>query len=169
MIDFSSPLESDRYSLTQTQTSDFDALYQVANDPLLWEQHPEQDRWKKHVFAKFFEAAIDNDLGCFTITDKERNCVVGTSRYYGFDKTDKAVRIGFTFISRINWGTTANTEIKKLMLDHAFQLVDKVYFDIGHKNYRSRKATEKLGATLVVDSDHGNVVYLLAKSVYYGQ
>ena len=34
------------------------------------------------------------------------------------------------------------------MLDYAFRHIDKVYFDIGEENFRSRKATEKLGAVM---------------------
>ncbi|MFM8845484.1 MAG: hypothetical protein ACKOGN_06255, partial [Gammaproteobacteria bacterium] len=31
--------------------SDFEALYAVASDPLIWEQHPAHDRWRPEVFS----------------------------------------------------------------------------------------------------------------------
>jgi len=31
---------------------DFAALYEAANDPLIWEQHPEPTRWQKEIFSK---------------------------------------------------------------------------------------------------------------------
>ena len=30
--------------------TDFDRLFEVASDPLIWEQHPTHDRYKKEVF-----------------------------------------------------------------------------------------------------------------------
>ena len=49
------------------------------------------------------------------------------------------------------------------MLDYTFDFVDNVCFDIGVKNIRSRKAVEKIGASLFVDNLTGNVVYKLSK------
>lgn len=40
-------------------------------------QHPEKDRWKRSVFLAFFQAAMENDLGCFTIRDKTAGVVMG--------------------------------------------------------------------------------------------
>jgi N-acetyltransferase len=51
------------------------------------------------------------------------------------------------------------------MLEHAFGFVDRVIFVIGPQNFRSRRAVEKIGATLVgsrVDeSGRESVVYKL--------
>src|SRR4030095_5126596 len=38
--------------------SDFDALFAAASDPLLWEQHPEPERYKREVFERFFDTAM---------------------------------------------------------------------------------------------------------------
>ena len=38
---------------------DFDALYSAASDPLIWEQHPESDRYTRPVFQKYFDGAIE--------------------------------------------------------------------------------------------------------------
>ena len=47
------------------------------------------------------------------------------------------------------------------MLGYAFNYIENVYFDIGKNNIRSRKAIEKIGATLYMDADIGNVLYVL--------
>ena len=52
------------------------------------------------------------------------------------------------------------------MLNEAFKIVDNVRFDIGKTNFRSRKAIEKLGATLLFDNQEVNVVYELKKNVF---
>ena len=42
-----------------------------------------------------------------------------------------------------------NRELKRLMLGHAFTLVDSVWFVVGASNWRSRRAMEKIGGVLV--------------------
>jgi len=38
-------LENDLVKLAPLQESDFEALYRVASDPLVWEQHPNKNRY----------------------------------------------------------------------------------------------------------------------------
>ena len=64
---FNVNLETNAFSLEQTTSLDFDLLYEIASNPVVWEQHPEKDRWKRPVFSAFFHGAMENDLGCFTI------------------------------------------------------------------------------------------------------
>jgi hypothetical protein len=56
------------------------------------------------------------------------------------------IEIGWTFLARRYWGGRYNGEMKRLMLEHAFQTVDEVVFIIGPENHRSRRAVEKIGA-----------------------
>jgi RimJ/RimL family protein N-acetyltransferase len=127
--------------------SDFDALYLVAADPLLWEQHPQKDRYKRETFEKFFADAIAS-RGALLVCDNKNETVIGTSRFYEYSPTQREVIIGYTFLARSNWGGAYNSELKKLMLDHAFRFVDTVLFHIGEQNLRSRRAVEKIGAGL---------------------
>ena len=166
MIDFKLKLETESFSLIQMEDSHFEELYLVASDPIIWEQHPENDRWKKEKFSIFFQTAIKNELGCFVILDKKLDKLVGSTRFYFHDEIDASVRVGYTFLSPEYWGTSANLQIKKIMLDHIFQHVENVYFDIGKENYRSRKATEKLGALQYKKKDGGKLIYKLSKSEY---
>lgn len=46
-------LESDIVRLVPLTESDFERLYDVACDPLIWEQHPAPDRYKREVFERF--------------------------------------------------------------------------------------------------------------------
>jgi predicted acetyltransferase len=57
--------------------------------------------------------------------------------------------IGYTFIARECWGSTYNREIKHLMMTHIYQWVDNIFFTVGQKNMRSRKAVEKIGGRLL--------------------
>ena len=59
------------------------------------------------------------------------------------------MEIGWTFLARSHWGGPFNSETKRLMLEHAFQYVDRVVFVISSTNFRSQKAVEKIGGTLI--------------------
>ena len=45
MVNFKLQLENESFSLIQTETFDFEKLYSVACNPVIWEQHPENDRF----------------------------------------------------------------------------------------------------------------------------
>ena len=48
-------------------------------------------------------------------------------------------------MAREYWGGSYNLEVKRLMLEHAFNFVDTVVFWVGDTNWRSQKAMEKIG------------------------
>ncbi|MGL2965547.1 GNAT family N-acetyltransferase [Flavobacterium sp. XGLA_31] len=164
-------LKNDLIALIPLKESDFEELYDVASDPLVWEQHPNKLRYQREVFQNYFEGAILSK-GAFLIRDTQTNECIGSSRFYDYDENEKSVLIGYTFIGRKFWGAGYNKALKKLMLDHAFQYVDKVYFHIGAFNIRSQKAIEKIGAVKVDEFEveyYGeesklNFVYLIRKS-----
>ena len=130
--------------LRPLRPGDFDALYAVASDPGIWEQHPVRDRYTQHVFKDFFREALESG-GAFAIIDRATGCIIGSSRYYGYDAARGEIEIGWTFLARAYWGGTYNRELKQLMLRHAFGFVDRVIFLVGPQNFRSQRAMEKIG------------------------
>lgn len=138
-------LENQFVSIRPLKPEDFETLYAVANDPLLWEQHPNKDRYKREVFENFFKGAIESN-GAFLVLDKATGKVIGSSRFYDLDAEKSSIAIGYTFIARDHWGGKYNHALKTLMVNHAFNFVNKVIFHIGAVNIRSQKAIEKFGA-----------------------
>jgi RimJ/RimL family protein N-acetyltransferase len=128
-------------------TDEFETLYRVASDPLIWEQHPESDRYERDVFQRFFDGAIESG-GAFAVIDNASGRMIGSSRYCNRKPEKSEVEVGYTFLERAYWGGTYNAEMKRLMLDHAFRFVERVVFSVGENNVRSRKAMEKIGARL---------------------
>jgi N-acetyltransferase len=131
---------------------DFDALFKAASDPLIWEQHPENDRYKREVFQRFFDGAIESK-GAFAVVERKSGRTIGSSRYCHLDPLKGEVEIGFTFLERPFWGGSYNRELKRLMLQHAFRFVDRVLFVVGEKNLRSQRALEKIGARFLKKAD----------------
>ncbi len=131
---------------------DFEALYVVASDPLIWQLHPDNQRWRREVFIKNqFESAIALG-GAFVIINRQNGAMIGSSRYYDVHPEWRELAIGYTFISRVYWGGTTNKELKQLMLTHAFQFVESVVFHVGRDNLRSRRALEKIGAQFELET-----------------
>jgi RimJ/RimL family protein N-acetyltransferase len=127
---------------------DFDALFAAASDPLIWEQHPESDRYERAVFQRYFDGAIES-RGAFAIIERATGRIIGSSRYWNLKPDESEVEIGWTFLERAFWGGRYNAELKALMLDHAFRFVERVVFVVGENNLRSQRAVLKLGAELV--------------------
>jgi RimJ/RimL family protein N-acetyltransferase len=126
----------------------FEELYLVASDPLIWEQHPNPDRYKLDAFTNYFKGAIESS-GAFIIRDTLGGKALGSSRYCAYDAANKEIQIGYTFFARSCWGKSINKEVKTLMLNHAFNYVDKVAFYVGANNIRSQKAMERIGGIKV--------------------
>lgn len=143
-------LEDEITKLIPLEEKHFEDLFQVASDPLIWEQHPSKDRYHREGFQTFFEAAM-NSKGSFLILDKKTNEIMGTTRFYDYNPENSSVAIGYTFLARKFWGGPYNKSNKKLLIDYAFKHVDSVLFHVGAENFRSQKAVLKLGAEKVRD------------------
>jgi RimJ/RimL family protein N-acetyltransferase len=170
-FDLQPNLKAELIELCPLTPEDWDNLFAVASDPLIWEQHPECDRYKKDVFKVFFREALESG-GAFVVIDRKSQQVIGSTRFYGYDPKRSEIEIGWTFLARKYWGGRCNREMKNLMLAHAFRFVETVVFFVGQNNIRSQKAMEKIGAVRngIVKRTYGshppalNVKYTIKKS-----
>jgi N-acetyltransferase len=162
-------LKGELLELRPLRAEDFDALYAVAADPLIWEQHPNNDRYREDVFREFFRDALESG-GALIAIDSKVGQVIGSSRFHGYDKVKSEIEIGWTFLARSYWGGVYNREMKQLMLQHAFKFVNSVIFVVGSQNLRSQRAVEKIGGVRVRSmTDSGgrdNVVYRITASAF---
>jgi N-acetyltransferase len=160
-IDLQPRLVGELLELRPLRPEDWDALFAVAADPLIWAQHPCPDRCKEEVFRDFFRDALESK-GALVAVDRKTGKIIGSSRYRWHGGERNELEIGWTFLARSYWGGVYNQEMKRLMLGHAFNFVDRVIFLVGAKNLRSRKAMEKIGATLTDRREsttlHGRVI-----------
>jgi RimJ/RimL family protein N-acetyltransferase len=168
-FDLQPTLVGELIELRPLRADEFDALFRVASDPLIWEQHPENNRYQEPVFRGFFSDAI-NSGGALVAVERRTGHIIGSSRYYGYDAARSEVEIGWTFLARAYWGGQYNGEMKRLMLEHAFRWVDRVIFVIGPENRRSQRAVEKIGGvpagTTTDARGRERVVYELTRARY---
>jgi RimJ/RimL family protein N-acetyltransferase len=120
----------------------------VASDPLIWEQHPERERYQEAIFQRFFAEAMVSK-GALLALDAATGRVIGSSRYFGYDPVRSEIEIGWTFLARSHWGGRYNGEMKQLMLQHALRFVENVVFLVGPQNVRSQRAVERIGGVRV--------------------
>ena len=156
-FDLQPNLKGELIELRPLTLEDWGDLFAMASDPLIWEQHPESDRYREDVFKIFFSDALESG-GAFVIIDRKNQQIIGSTRFYGYDPEKSEIEIGWTFLARKYWGGRYNRELKQLMLDHAFKFVESVIFYVGENNIRSQKATEKIGGVRngMVKKTYGN-------------
>lgn len=165
-VDLQPTLRGALVELRPLRETDWDALYDVGSDPLLWEQHPERTRYEADVFREFFQRAIESN-SALAVVDLSTGRIIGSSRYHGYDPVAREIEIGWSFLARSHWGGHYNGEMKQLMLDHAFTFVDRVIFSVGAKNIRSRRAVERIGGELLIAHpahSPGTLIFAIRKS-----
>lgn len=148
-------LKGEFLELRPLRREDFYNLYAVAADPLIWEQHPNKDRYKEEVFKEFFREALESG-GALIAIDSKDGRVIGSSRFHGYDEERSEIEIGWTFLARSYWGGIYNREMKQLMLGHAIRFVKSVIFLVGQDNLRSQRAMEKIGGVREGSRTDGN-------------
>ncbi len=147
-MDLQPLLENEFILARPLKEEDFELLYSVASDPLIWDQHPNKNRYQKSEFQNFFKGAMDS-LGAYIVFNKESGEAIGGSRFYGWNPKDASILIGYTFFARDQWGKNNNKYLKTLMIDHAFTFAEKIIFHIGATSLRSQKSIVKFGARKV--------------------
>jgi RimJ/RimL family protein N-acetyltransferase len=174
---FGPELRDERVTLVSLVHEDFDELYQAASDPLIWEQHPNKDRWKKENFSNYFEGAISSQCA-FKIIDNETQKVIGSTRIYDYNPSNKSILIGYTFIIREFWGTGVNHHVKHMLISHLFSQklmdIEHIDFHIGANNVRSQISITRIGAKKIGEIEvayYGepsklNYVYRITKQLY---
>lgn len=162
-------LQGERVDVRPLRAEDWDALYAVASDSLIWEQHPARNRHELDVFRAFFDEALASG-GALVVVDRANGLVIGSSRFHGYDEARSQVEIGWTFLSRLYWGGVYNGELKRLMLAHAFRFVDTAIFVVGPGNVRSQRALARIGAARTDETAPGSggdsLVFRLTRAAF---
>src|SRR5256885_5117543 len=101
-FDLQAVLEGELLTLRPLRPLDFDALFAAASDPLIWEQHPENTRYKKEVLQTYFDGAMESK-GAFAVVDRKSGKIIGSSRYCALKPEEGEVEVGYTFLQRAYW------------------------------------------------------------------
>ena len=135
-MDLNPTLSDGSLRLRPLVAGDLPALSLAASNPQIWAGHPSKNRYESEIFADYFAFLLASG-GTLAIFDGDR--MIGCSRFYIPAEYPDQLSIGFTFIHCDYWGGDTNRAIKKLMLGHAFDTADAVWFHIDPTNIRSQK------------------------------
>ncbi len=127
-------------------------LKAAAADEAIWTYLPfpatgqDFDVW----FGQARAAMEQGAEAAFAVILKDDGRIVGSTRYMNIVPKHERLEIGHTFYAADCWGTPVNPDAKFLLLEHAFERLDmnRVELKTDSRNARSRKAIEKLGASL---------------------
>jgi N-acetyltransferase len=120
----------------------------LAKDERIWEFN------KGFVFDKDFDAQFEtyfaialNTHQAFVIHKSENHEIIGMTRLYELNETDRHIMIGYTWYIPAVWGKVYNKECKLLLLQYVFEVMkfNRVELRVVHQNIRSQKAIEKIG------------------------
>ena len=128
-----------------------DALSRAAADGELWRL------WYTSIappekMAEYIATALDmrERLGAmpFVVREKPSGDIVGCTRYFNVDETNRRLEIGYTWYSKRVQRGPINTECKLLLLTHAFEKLQciAVEFRSHWFNHASRTAIARLSA-----------------------
>ena len=146
-------LENERVKLVLLTLSNYKTLESIAQEKDLIYYSP-SDISTPEKLRDYIQVAVEgykhNVTIPFIIYDKEKEAYAGSTRFGLINWKNKVLHIGWTWIGHNFQGTGLNTNMKFLMLEYAFETLkfEKVEFRIDERNIKSRKAVEKLGATL---------------------
>ncbi len=126
------------------------ALADATRDGRLWELWftivPSPDGMRAEIERRLRLLAAGSMLP-FTVLDAA-GTPVGMTTYMNIDAVNERVEVGSTWYAAHVQRTAVNTECKRLLLGHAFDVLGcvAVEFRTHHMNVRSRRAIERLGA-----------------------
>lgn len=66
---FAPELRKGSLLLCQQTEDDYERLYSLASDPLLWENHNDRLRYTREGFDRYFSKAMENPLGSYLICE----------------------------------------------------------------------------------------------------
>jgi RimJ/RimL family protein N-acetyltransferase len=129
-----------------------EALSEAARDGELWQLWytaiPSPEGMIKEIERRMALQAAGSMLP-FTVFDATGK-VVGMTTYMNIDAVHRRVEIGSTWTARSAQRTPLNTEAKRMLLAHAFDVLGCLAVELRtHRlNTQSRRAIERLGAQL---------------------
>jgi RimJ/RimL family protein N-acetyltransferase len=150
------PLETDltgaTVELQPLQLSHTPQLLAAAADGELWNMTltvvPGPETVEQYV-AIALEGRQAGTVMPFVIVQRETGKVVGSTRFWKIDRKNRKLEIGHTWLSQSVQRSGINTEVKYLLLSHAFEVINcvRVQFTTDELNERSRAAILRIGAT----------------------
>ena len=142
-----------RIKLIGLQAEHADALFEIGNDPRIWQYLPRRVASRNEMTAWVAEALRRRDDGVdlpFVIQDRTEDRIIGETRLIDYVPEHRQIEIAWTWFAPHLWGQGYGTESKLLLFRYSFEelKVNRVQITSHSSNVRARHHLERLGATL---------------------
>ena len=149
-ISYPTTLTGQTVDLLSLNENHFEELITLAKDKRIWEFYPfdgsDTNTFKNILSSAIIERENGNQFP-FVIFHKEKNKIIGSTRFLDIQLKHKKLEIGSTWLHPDYWATVINPECKLLLLSYCFEVLQavRVQLKTDENNMRSRKAIEKIG------------------------
>jgi N-acetyltransferase len=126
-------------------------LMAVGLDPKIWERAIAPIRTPEEM-RSYMDTALqlqrEGTALPFVTVERSTSRVAGSTRFGNYDRANRRIEIGWTWLARAWQRTAMNTEAKYLMLSHAFERLGCVRVELKTDvlNSQSRNAILRIGA-----------------------
>jgi RimJ/RimL family protein N-acetyltransferase len=128
--------------------------------------HPPVQLWQPELFGYLVRLRPIGG-GALEVIEQKSGRIIGKSSFLTHDPSTASVEIGATMIEPEYRARGFNRELKLLMLSHAFQFVDRVWFRIETQNLPAQAAIAKIGAIPTPLQDRADFrIYELSKELW---
>ena len=144
-------LEGDGIRLEPMGPQHAQGLYNRGRSPEDWALLPRSCFVDLADTRQWIDEALEDAAALpFVIVEAVKGKVVGSTRYLNIRPEHRSLEIGWTWLGQEWQRTGVNTEVKALLLTHAFERLGciRVEFKTDARNSRSQQALERIGATL---------------------
>lgn len=138
--------------LDPSDVADATALFRALDHDAVWAAGYSGGRSARPAtpaeWARRIEAAAAEPRAMFTVRNRERDEVIGTTSLGDTNLEHQRTHLGWTAYTPSAWGSAVNPECKLLLLTHAFEECGfgRVKIQTDSINLRSQAAIAKLGA-----------------------
>ncbi|HXQ99419.1 MAG TPA: GNAT family protein, partial [Pseudomonas sp.] len=151
MADEQVTLSGDKVALLPLQAEHARRLVLAAEDGELWNMHvtviPGPGTVEQYIDSAL-AGRLSGSMLPFAIVRRDTGQIVGSTRFWKIDRKNRKLEIGHTWLSQSVQRSGLNTEMKYLLLCHAFEVMQcvRVQFTTDELNEQSRAAILRIGA-----------------------
>ncbi|MFI5413705.1 MAG: GNAT family N-acetyltransferase [Candidatus Lutacidiplasmatales archaeon] len=127
------------------------ALVRLGSRPEIWQfmsygPFPDTPSMESHVQELLRRQTAGTDLP-FAVVRQLDGVAIGMTRFLNIDRENESAEIGGTWLDPAMWRGPYNTESKRMMLAHAFEVegAHRVSIRTDLRNERSQRAIERIG------------------------
>jgi RimJ/RimL family protein N-acetyltransferase len=127
-------------------------LFAIGREPSIWTYMPRGPLASldetRAMIRSVLETSRDGSQWPFATVDRATGRAIGSTRYFDIRPEHRGLEIGWTWLGVAHQRTAANTEQKRLLLEHAFEKLGalRAQMKTDARNLKSQRAIERIGA-----------------------